>query len=223
MRVRDIIFGTITAVCIVAPAHAQFGGFSKPSTPAVPSGGGGATPAEVDKFVSDASTADALVQNSAMQLLRAVTAKEKVDEVDQRLKAAQAISDPQERRAKISEVQKDAQTELKKADFAKAAETLKTSVDEKKKQSARAGIFNLALGSLKNVELAATGKKLVSGTPSPTVAPKIPDVKFAVDKLTSQAEGWTSVVASAKTLMSAVGLQALPTSAAEKPIPAPAD
>ncbi len=196
----------------LSPAWAQLGGFSKPNVP-----GGGATAEEINKFLGDTVVADTLVQKSSMQLLKAVVSKQKYEKIDAEMKAAMAIQDPKEREAKVNVVQAEVRTELMKVNFQEVNAQLKAKADTKKNQAIGHGLWNLALGGLKDVELVNSGKKLVSGPPRPEVAGKISEVKQAIEKLASQGEGVTKILGSAKVLMSTVGLESLPQSATESP------
>ncbi len=197
-------------VLAALPASAQFGGLSKPS-------GGGATPQEVDKFLKDAVQADALVQRASMLLLKAVGSKEDVAEIEAKMKATKAIEDPKERQARVDALQADERTKLMKVDFDKASEKLKAEKNATKNESVRKSLWNMALGGLKDTELVNSGKRMTSGPPSPEIAGKIPAVKEAIERLASQGEGVTKILGRAKSLMSTVGLESLPTSASEKP------
>ncbi len=196
-----------------SPAWAQLGGFSKPNLPS----SGGATPQEVDKFLREAVAADSLVQDSSMHLLRAVVSKERVAEIEAHLKAAKEIQDPKEKQAKLAAVGAEVNAELAKADYDKLNEQLKAEHNAKKNESIRNSIWNLGLGSVKDVELVNTGKGLVSGVPSPAIADRIPAVKEAITRLVSQGDGLAKILGRAKSLMSTVGLENLPRSASEPP------
>ncbi len=199
-------------VLAALPGWAQLGGLSKPNV-----SGGGATPQEVDKFLKDAVLADALVQQASMLLLKAVGSKEDVAEIEAKMKAAKAIQDPKERDAKLREVAADETTLLQKVNFEKEREKLKAENNAKKNESIRRSLWNMALGGLKDTELVNSGKRMTSGPPSPEIAGKIPAVKEAIERLASQGEGVTKILGRAKSLMSTVGLENLPTSASEKP------
>lgn len=200
---------------IASTAFAQFGGVSKPS---IPGGGDGATPAQIDKFLSDAVLADILVQKSSLQLLRAVVSKEEADKIEAQLKAAMAIQDPKEKEAKVTRAREDIAGALARVNWEKEAEKVKAEHNAKKNKAIKGSLWNLALGSLKDVDLANSGKNLVSGTPRPESASKIQAAKEAIEKLVSQSQGVGKILGSAKTLMSVVGLESLPKSSSESPI-----
>jgi hypothetical protein len=195
------------------PVWAQFGVPSKPPT----ASGGGATAEEIDKFLSSAVKADELVQESQMHLLKAVASKQDADKFEAQMKEAKAIQDPKERQAKLDVVNANVNTFLQKVDYQQVTNELKAKHDTKKNRAIANGLWNLGLGGLKDAELVSSGKKLASGTPRPEIATKISEVKQAVERLARQGEGVTKILGSAKTLMSTVGLENLPTSSTEPP------
>ncbi len=215
---KTLLFTAIASCLALAPlAHAQFGGLGA-AAPSIPGGGGGgATPADIDAFLSAATIADTLVVEASKSLFNAVASKESREKVEALTKAANAITDPKERQAKLDQASKEQNAEFAKVDFKKSGEALAKSADAKQKDATKNAIWNLALGALKDVELVASGRKFVSGPPSPAIAGKIPAVKETIERLSSQAEALPKVVEGAKGLMKAVGLEALPTKASEAP------
>jgi hypothetical protein len=211
----NLVF-VVAALVFAVPARAQFGMPKAPAAPAAPAAGtGGATAADIDQFVKSATEADTLVQSSGMALLKAVASKEAVEKINAEIAAAKKIEDPKEREAKLAQAQKSMFAALNGVKWEEQKTALAKSKDAEKTANVKSGIWNLALGSLKNVELIAVGKKITSGAPSPTVAAKIPEAAKALEKLVSQADGLTKVVGGAKSLMTTVGLEALPTKASD--------
>ncbi len=209
--VRSVV---VLALALVA-AEANAIGFSKPKLPET--GGGGATAADVDAFLAKATDADALVTQAAEALFYAVADKAQIDKYDAEMKAAEAKADPKEREAAVREAHKSRDAALAEIDFEKAGKEKVALLDEAKKKKTGFAVYNLALGALVDVDLVAQGKKFVSGPPSPAIAGKLSEVKDAIARLASQADGLGKVVSKAKALMSVVKLDALPTSAADAP------
>jgi hypothetical protein len=203
----------VASLALATPALAQFG---LPSTPSVPSAsGGGATVADVDRFMGSAASADKLVSTASTHLLKAVGSKEQVDKYNAQVKAANAIADPKEKEAKLQKAEDDKNATLASIDYAKAKESMAKKADAKQKEAVNASVWNLALGGLKDADLVVEGKKMASGTPDPTIATRILGVKDTVTRLTSQGETLTKIVGSAKVLMSGAGPEALPTKASD--------
>lgn len=203
----------VGAVLFSSPAQAQFGGFNP-----MGGGGGGATPEKVDAFVADAKAAEILVRTSAWHIAHAVLSKDRYAELQAKREVILKIADPQEKDAKLKELDKTLNDDLAKADYKKASEDEKKADEEHKKQTA-AALFNYSLGVLKDAELIIKGKDLVSGTPSPMVATRIPAAKGALDSIVSQADAQTKVIGGIKTLCTSVDLKDLPTKASDQPKP----
>jgi hypothetical protein len=202
----------VASLLVAPPAVAQFG------MPAMPSaGGGGATAADVDRFVLGAAEANKLVADASTRLLEAVGSKAQVDAYQAELKAANATVDPQERDAKLKKAEENKNAVLAAVDYgAKTQEKIKQA-SAAQKAAVGASIYNLSLGALKDADLVLTGKKMVSGVPDPSIASRLASVKDTITALSSQGESLTKIVGSAKTLMSSVGLEALPTKASDAP------
>jgi hypothetical protein len=193
-----------------------------PGAPAVPSVSsasrdGGATPEDIDSFLTTATVADVLVNEASLCLFRAVASKEQIERYEALVKAASAIQDPKEKQAKMEQANASVQATLLSADYAKTSEQLVAEANAKKNEATASAIYNLALGGLKDSELVSTGHKLVSGVPSAAVADRVPLVSHTLARLRNQAQGLTKVMGRAKLLMSAVGLEALPTRASDAP------
>ncbi|MBL0276418.1 MAG: hypothetical protein IPQ24_10050 [Anaeromyxobacter sp.] len=204
----------LAAVLFASPALA---GFGMPSMPSV--GGGGATGADVDKFMTSSADANLLVQNAAGQLAKAVVAKDKLDKITELFKAAQAIQDPKEKEAALNNARATLTAEAAAVDYEKLAKGEASQWDEAKKKSVKDSLMNLGLGLLKDTEVLASGKKLVSGVPSPDVASRLPLVKDTLAALGGQVDGLGKLLGGAKSLMTVVKLDKLPGSSSEPAAP----
>ncbi|HEY3451348.1 MAG TPA: hypothetical protein VGK67_33630 [Myxococcales bacterium] len=213
MKKTQFAVALVVSLMLVPSAFAQFGGIKSP----VGGGGGGATGADIDNFLSAATAADLLVGKASTHMLKAVANKADVDKYEAAVKAANAIADPKEKQAKLDQAESDKNAALAAVDYKKTNDELAKSADKKKKTAIANAIWNLALGALKDTDLVATGTKLVSGTPSPSVATRIPAAKDALGKVTSQGEALGKIMGGAKSLMSTVGLDKLPAKASDEP------
>lgn len=210
----------LALVSFAGPAHG-FGMPKAPAAPAVPSGGsGGATPAAVDSFIASALDSEVLVRNASGLLGRAVLAKDEMDKIEQKYKAAQALTNPQEQGASLRAADADLQASLAKVNYEVVAKEDAAKWDAAKKENVKSAIHNLALGLLKDTELVASGKSLASGPPNPAIASRLPLLKETLGAIGGQVDGLTKVVGGAKSLMSVVKLDKLPTAASEKAAPA---
>lgn len=213
MNKLQLAAAVVVSLAVAPLAFAQFGVPSLPSA----SGSGGATAADVDRFMVSAASADKLTTASSTHLLEAVGSKEQVDKFNAEVKAANAVADPKEKEAKLQRAEAAKNVTLASLDYSKKREEMAKSSDAKQKQAVSASLWNLALAALKDADLVMTGKKMLSGTPDPTIATRIVGVKDALPKLVTQGESLTKIVGGAKTLMTVAGLEALPTKASDAP------
>ncbi len=190
---------------------------AKPEVPGTDASGG-ATTQDVDAFIASSIASEVMVRKSSVALGQAVLAKEVLDKLEERRLAAEKMADGKEKDAALRKVDADRNAELAKVDYQKVSKDDAAKWDEKKKESVRAALFNLALGGLIDTELVAAGRKLASGTPSPAVATRMPLVKETVSALGGQIDGLAKVTKAAQVLGTTVKLEKLPKSAAEKPV-----
>ncbi len=194
-----------------------FGGLSVPKMPAAPAGGGGATAADIERFLGSAKDADKLVGNAAIALVKAVGSKQANDKIQALLDAVKSMPEGAEKDAKVQELVSTAVNEASTMQY-EGDKNVEMAVNDKaKKAEIGNSLKNLAIGSLVDADLLAQGKKLVSGIPSPDVADKLPKVKDALAAIGSQASGLGSILSSTKSLLTKVGIDALPTKATDKP------
>ena len=205
-----------TAISLLAlvgsPARAQFGGIGAPKVPSA-GGSGGATPEQIDKFMKEATNASGLVDAASISLYRAVASKNEVDALDAQISAANKLADPQEKKAKLEEINRSTLAKTANMKFNEIAEAVKKEHNDKKSAAINASLYNLGLGGLQDADLVSTGKKLVSGTPSPAIAGKIPEVKQTIEKLVAQGDSISKILGNSTALMTTVGLRDLPKSA----------
>jgi hypothetical protein len=217
-KMKKMVMSVVVLAMAMSAAPARAWGIKAPAAPSVPSGGGGgATPQAIDAFLGSAVVAEKLVADSSQALFAAVASKEEIAEIQARLEAAQKIQDTKERDAAVKKIEEDQRAVAAKHLEASDAEAKVAALDDAKKAQVKVGIWNASLGLLKNVDLVAQGKALVSGVPNPAVATKLGEVKTALTSIGGQMDGLKRVAVASKKLMSAVGLEALPTSASEAP------
>ncbi len=197
---------------LASPARA----FGPLSAPKLPSGGGGATAADIDQFLASARDADKLVGNAAIALVQAVGSKEANAKIESLLKAVKDMPDGAEKDAKRKQLVSTAVTEASSIKYEQDANVAMAANDAAKRNQIAGGLTNLAIGSVMDVALIAQGKKLVGGVPSPDIVDRLPMAKDALESLGSQASGIGSILSSTKSLLSKVGIDALPTKATDK-------
>lgn len=177
---------------------------------AVPGAGGGSTGdagADIKLFLSDAKMAEELMQGSVDNLIHVVATSKETKKLDDELKAANAIADPKEKKAKVREAYQH-RTEFAQSKIDSDEKRTKLSnLDSKKKKALGNALFNLALVGLKDKDLVSRGQGLVGSVSSNPVnaakmALQIGDMKDAISSLGTQAENigslTTQVVSLAK-------------------------
>lgn len=223
---NKFVIGVVAVVALVSGQRALAFGLPKAELPGkdlkVDTGGGaggGATTQDVDAFITSSLASEVMVRRSSVALGQAVLAKDVMDKLEQRRTAAEAMADGKEKDAQLRKIDADRSAALAKVDYQKVSKEEVSKWDDQKKEKVRSSLFNLALGALIDTELVGSGRKIVSGTPSPAVATRMPLVKDTVQALGSQADSLSKIAGGAKVLMTAVKLDKLPASASEKPIP----
>jgi hypothetical protein len=190
--------------------------FDVPKPPSLPTGGGSVTTRQIDAFMENAASSDGLVRAASLQLFKAVASKKEIAKYEALVEAANKTQDPKEKKAKMEEADASVQASLQSTDWEKKNAEIVKQKNKEKNQAIANGLYNMALGALKDKDLVNTGTRLASGVPEPAAATRILLVKETVERLGSQANGLTKVVGSAKVLMTTVGLKELPTSSAEQ-------
>ncbi len=199
--ISAVAFGS---VFFAAPAMAQFG---------LPSLLGGAktsgAAADPDTFIKSALGAESLMNNSVRFLASALSSKEKAAEIDAAQKAANALTNPEEKKAKLAEVQKSQLAAVNesmgndkfKADIAK--------MDDKKKEGLAASAFNFMLALLKDKDLVDQAKGLISGmATNPASLGKMGGVKDAASSLSNQLTAASQIAGKMPDIFSAVNVKA---------------
>ena len=199
------------SVLFTMPAMAQF---SLPSF-------GGSNPsgaaADPDAFIKSAQAAESLMNNSVRFLASALSSKEKAAEFDAAQKAANALTNPEEKKAKLAEVQK---SQLAAVNESASNDQFKSNIakmDDKKKEGLAASAFNFMLALLKDKDLVDQAKGIVSSMSSnPASLGKIGGVKDAASSLSNQLTSASQVAGKMPDIFSAVNVKA-PASKDDKP------
>lgn len=202
----------LSTVLFSSSAMAQFGlssliGGSKPSGAA----------ADPDAFIKSAQAAEALMSNSVRFLAGALSSKEKAAELDAAQKAANALTNPEEKKAKLAEVQK---SELAAVNESLGNEKFKSDIakmDDKKKESLGASAFNFMLALLKDKDLVSQGSGLISSMSSnPANFGKLGAIKDVATSVSNQVSSASQIAGKMPDIFSAVNVK-VPTSKDEKP------
>jgi len=170
-----------------------------------------------DAFIKSALGAEKLMNNSVTLLVRSLASKKDAAEIDAKEKAANAVTDPAEKEAKLTEVRKskeavinaNASTDKLKAEVAK--------MDGKQKEDLGAAAFNFMLALLQDKDLAGQAGGLISSLSSnPMNLVKIGSLKDVASSLSNQVLSASQIATKMPDIFSAVGVKA-PVSKDEKP------
>ena len=111
--------------------------------------------------MKEATNASGLVDAASISLYRAVASKNEVDALDAQISAANKLADPQEKKAKLEEINRSTLAKTANMKFNEIAEAVKKEHNDKKSAAINASLYNLGLGGLQDADLVSTGKKLV--------------------------------------------------------------
>lgn len=209
MRLATILIAS-TLSAIATPAMAQFGsllgGSSNSSSSVTP-----------EAFVSSAFAAEKLMNNSVTLLSRSLSSKEKAAELEAQRKAATEITNPEEKKAKLTEVQKSEMASLNEAMANSKFEAHVKQMSGKQREDLGAAAFNFMLALLQDKALLEQGKGLVSSLSSnPMNITKVGGIKDAIGSLSNQISAASNIAGKMPSIFTAVGVKA-PASKDEKP------
>jgi hypothetical protein len=180
---------------------------------------GAATSDEVDEVLRLCTNGMNLVQTSEMQLARAVLAKEEFAKLDAQVKAAKATGDLKEKEAKLNQAMASVEAALAAADFEKAATNMKAESDAKKRENVGNAIYNLAWATHNDKMLVGRIAEIVKKPPNPTMVGKLDSLRSSGQMMGDQIVSLGAIVSKSKSLLTVVGVSALPTSASDEPRP----
>ena len=176
-----------------------------------------ASAGDPDAFLKSAKDAESLMNNSLTLLVRSLASKEKAAGFEASRKAANAVTDPAEKQAKLNEVSKsEAATINEILSNDKFKDDIKQ-MDGKQKEDLGAAAFNFALALLQDQSLVEQSSGLISSLLSnPMNVSKLGTVKDAAFSLSNQVSSASKIAAKMPDVFSAVGVKA-PASKDEKP------
>jgi hypothetical protein len=209
--ITAFLAASLSAVSV--PAMAQFGKLGSLL------GGGSvkSVAADPDAFLSSALAAEKLMNNSVTLLSNSLTSKKDSAGLAAQRKAANEITDPAEKNAKLTEVKKSELALLNESlDKASIDSTIKE-MDEKQRGDLGSAAFNFMLALLLDKDLIDQSKGLISSmSTNPAALTKIGSIKDAVSSLSKQVSDASSIAGKMPSIFSAVGVKA-PASKDEKP------
>lgn len=210
-RYLTVSFFALAVACTASPAMAQFG-----SLLGLLGGGAPQSIGDPDAFLKAAQSAEKLMRNSVTLLSLGLSSKEKAAELEASREAANAITNPEEKKAKLLEVSKQEQAAANEAlNNSKMAEDIKT-MNSGKKEQVSAAAFNFMLALLQDKALIQQGVTLVASLSSnPMNILKMGSIKDTAASLQSQITDGAQIAGKMPQLFSAIDVTA-PTSKDEK-------
>ena len=206
--------GTIFALavaCTASPAMAQFGALSGLG------GGAKQTAGDPDAFLKSALAAEKLMRNSVTLLSRGLSSKEKAAELEANRNAANAITNPEEKKAKLLEVSRQELAVANEAlNNSKLADDIKK-MDTAKTEQISGAAFNFMLALLQDKDLVTQASGLISSLSSnPMNISKLGAIKDVAASLQNQITDGSQIIGKMPAIFSVVGVAA-PASKDEKP------
>jgi len=214
MKVRMLLVVAVVGVSLVGTAF----GFGLPSL----GGGGSSKPAgDPDAFLAKSQASEKLVNNSANLLFGLVASKEAQAKIEAFQKKIAATTNPDEKKSLIQEKCSSELNEISKASANKALEAEAKNWDSKKKEQAKAAVFNLALGAKMASELIPEGQNLSKSIQTnPMMATKLGSITSAIKSLGGVVSGSGKVLTALPPVLTAAKVDVeLPKTATDKPKP----
>jgi CRISPR/Cas system CSM-associated protein Csm2 small subunit len=194
--------------------------FSVPAAQAIDFGGltgAKSAPADVDGFLNTAKQASGLVSQSSDLLWKATASKDDIDKIEAERKAANEISDPKEKAAKLQQIQATKDTQLAAALDDKAKQDQLTKAKGEKQKNINAALYNFVLGGLKDSQLIEQGNGLVKSlTGNIANVSKLGQVKDILGEVKGQFDTVTKISGAITKLASSAKIE-MPKSASEAP------
>jgi hypothetical protein len=182
-------------------------------------GSNAASPAdEPETFIQSAKASEMLTNQSTMLLLRYLADRGTVAMIDAEKKAARALTDPEKRLDRLTEVEREKEAVLyevlKKDQFRAEIQNM----DAPQKAGLAAAAFNFALAQLQGRALMQQSETLISHLSSrPALQSKLARVKEAVASVSNRIASSSMIAEKIPDILLAVGMQG-PVSKDEAPI-----
>lgn len=208
-----VLFVGATIGAASAPAMAQLGKLGG----LLGGGSGSSAPVDPDAFLASALAAEKLMNNSVTLLSRSLTSKGASAGLAAQRKAANEVTDPAERKAKLIEVQKSEIASLNEALSNASIESEIKKMDDKQQADLGAAAFNFMLALLQDKALIDQGQGLVSSmSTNPANLAKVGTIKNALTSVSNQATAASSIAGKMPAIFGAVGVKP-PATKDEKP------
>ena len=193
MSMKKIILAMVL-ILIIAVSTTGYAGMFDSIKSAIPgTGGSGLSRGDIDAYFQLSKKADDLHQASIDSLSQMLVNKDAADQIDRKMKAAQATQDPKEKEAAMKQVLTEKEALLEQQLNSKDSEEKLAKLDANQKKLAGAAISNLFLSVLINKSAVDVAKGIVQkaqANPSAAVGytTELPRIKDAVVVLPGKIE-----------------------------------
>jgi len=220
MKHRALIVPALLAslLAVAAPCAQAFGLGDLANAATGSSSGSKISAGDVDTFIRTAHEADLMINTAASHIYKMVANKEEVAKYEAALQAANTVSDPKEKEAKINQIKADRDTDLKKMLASKETEAKVKGMNAEQLKNFGNAAYTFMLGILKDKQLAEGSTALVSGAGSnPSLLPKLASLKDAASSVASQVKSAASMGEGLVKLAKVGNINIMPASTSEKP------
>ena len=156
------------------------------------------------------------MNNSVTLLAVSLSSKEQAADLESQRKAANAITDPAEKKDKLTELRKSETAAVNEAVSNANTEANIKKMDNQQRESLIAGAYNFMLALLQDKALLEQGKGLVTSlSTNPMNISKVGGLKDSISSLTNQVSAASSIAGKMPAIFTAVGVKP-PTSKEDK-------
>lgn len=224
MKLSTNLFSAFAITLVTAGIAGAWGLPSAPSIPSSPVPAVKTSPAaDPDAFLAKAKKSEALIDNSADSLFKAVASKEEQARIEEMKKKMNETSDDKEKGALRQQITESEMATIQKQAADKKLQEDAQKWDEKKKKLVANSFYNFSLGSLQASALVPEGQSIANAVQSnpanaARMGTKLKSVVESVKTLSGIVTNTGKVVSALKPMMSAAKIEVkAPTSAADKP------
>lgn len=177
--------------------------------------GSSASAGDLDTFLATAKEADTLISSSTDTLFKTMVPQKEVAAHNAKVLEANNIADPAKRAELLQQLIAQQMARLSKVDWDKQARETPKLLSAEQKNDLGAAIYNFTLGTLKDKELVAQSKSLIGAArANPLLLMRAGELTEVSASVSNQLAAASSIAGGLPKMASAVGLGALPSSAA---------
>lgn len=170
---------------------------------------------DLDSFLATAKEADGLITASTDTLFKTMVPQKDVAAHNAKVLEANNITDPAKRAEMLQKLVAEQMARLSKVDWDKQSRETPKLLNAEQKAAMNTAIYNFTLGTLKDKELLTQSKSLIGAVRSnPLLLMRAGELTDVSSSISNQLNTASSIVTGLPKMASAVGLGALPTSAA---------